>query len=169
MRCTVINAACLVAGLLMGLGTTFVPTREQVNPSLMPTTATTRAACPPTVSPAITAASGSALSLSDIRNVIREEIQAGLLNHLAQQTPPKEQLAPPYEERTGEERQQRYEKASQVLRRSLSYGTWTQEDRREIQSILHELTVPQQDQLVGDLFTAIQSGKLKVEGSAPPL
>jgi O-methyltransferase involved in polyketide biosynthesis len=120
------------------------------------------------VLPATTPASGNALSLSDIRNVIREEIQAELLDHLAQETPSKEQFAPPYKERTEAERQQSYEKASQVLRRSLSYGTWTQEDRREVQSILHELTVPQQDQLIGELFTAIQNGKLKVEGSAPP-
>jgi hypothetical protein len=69
-----------------------------------------------------------------------------------------------------EERQSvAYDKVSQSLRKAIGYGTWTQEDRQQLRATLHELPIPQQDQLIGELFGAIQSGRLKVQDSQPPL
>ncbi|HYO66078.1 MAG TPA: hypothetical protein VEU33_08350 [Archangium sp.] len=62
-----------------------------------------------------------------------------------------------------------YDKANHVLRSAVGYGTWTQKDRQEFRGTVRQLPIPQQDQLIGELFTAIQNGKLKLEGEGPPL
>jgi len=168
-RCIVLNTISLAMGLLLGFSTWLAPIREQVKQPSVPTAAISHTTCPPTTLPAPIPASGGELSLSDIRNVIREELRAELVGYLAREAPPKEEPTPQHVKRTEAEQQLLYDKAGQVLRNSLSYGIWTQEDRQRLQSTLHELTIPQQDHLIGELFTAIQRGKLKVEGSGPPL
>jgi hypothetical protein len=68
-----------------------------------------------------------------------------------------------------ERRRLAHEKASQVLGDAVRHGTWTEEAREQFRGTLHELTIPQQDQLIGELFSAIQSGRLRMDEAGPPL
>ncbi len=106
--------------------------------------------------------------LAEIRRTVREELQAALAEHEPGMAPPREEAAPSAQ-LTAEAQRQFYDKANHVLRSAVGYGTWTQKDRQEFRGTVHLLPVPQQDQLIGELFTAIQNGKLRLEGEGPPL
>lgn len=82
---------------------------------------------------------------------------------------PSREEAAPSAQPTAEAQRLGYDKASHMLRSAVGYGTWTQKDRQEFRGTVQQLPVPQQDQLIGELFTAIQNGKLKLEGEGPPL
>lgn len=110
----------------------------------------------------------SSLSLADIRAIVREELRAGLAAQESSRQDSQAQAQPAHRE-TPEHQQFIYEEISQLIQRAIGYGTWTQEDRQHLRGVLHKLTVPQQDQVIGELFGAIQSGRLKVSGEGTPL
>ena len=170
IRSIALNAACLTTGLLLGFGVDFARLREREIPPPDETSASTPAAslCPPPILTSPVLAQPSAPSLADIRAVIREELRTELAEHRPQTDKNREEVHP-HDEKEEERQLLAYNQASQVVRSAIGYGTWTSEDRERFRSTLHELSVPQQDQVIGELFGAIQSGKLKVAGSGPPL
>lgn len=163
--------ACLAAGVLLGLGWSESPSDAQPKPAPSMSETATRGAqsCPPTLPPSSLLATGNRPLLEEIRAVIREELRT----ELAAYRPPSEEGVEveahvSYEE--AEERQRlAHDKASQVLEDAFRHGAWTQEARQQFRGTLHELSIPQQDQLIGELFSAIQSGQLKLDDSGPPL
>ena len=173
-RCFLLHAACLVTGLMIGLGSNLVRSRGQEGLG-SDTTHSSKWAAPRCTPPELASAGtvqNNPLLLANIRTAVREELRAELATHRSQvdeahteERPSTETLDAKAEER----RQLAYQKASQSLRNAIGYGTWTQEDRQQLRSLLHELSVPQQDQLIGELFGAIQSGRLHMQGSGPPL
>jgi len=162
-------AACLATGLVIGFGADRIQGHGQAAPTFsvrsMPTCAPTLVASPP-------GAQDAPLLLANIRNAIREEVRAELAAYRPQLKAPHAEGHPPSEMPDGKAEERRnlaYDKASQSLRKAIGYGAWTQEDRQHLRATLHELSIPQQDQLIGELFGAIQSGRLRVLDSAPPL
>ena len=161
------SVACLMVGLLIGLGWEDKPSNTQPGPPEV-SSRTPRGApsCPAPGPFGPLPAQGNAPSLADIRAAIREELRA----ELAAYRSPNDEV----EERVpGEDAEQRrqlaHERASRTLADAVRHGAWSQEAREQFRSTLHELSIPQQDQLIGELFSAIQSGRLKLDGAGPPL
>ena len=162
--------ACLAAGVLLGLGWSESPSDAQPKPAPPMSETATRGALsyPPTLPPSPLLATGNRPLLEEIRAVIREELRT----ELAAYRPPSEEVeveAHVSKEEAEERRRLAHDKASQVLGDAVRHGTWTQEARQQFRGTLHELSIPQQDQLIGELFSAIQSGRLKLDESGPPL
>ncbi|MFP2911568.1 hypothetical protein ACLESD_42385 [Pyxidicoccus sp. 3LFB2] len=162
-------AACLVAGLLMGLGWNSSPLNQQPEPPPAASETSVRgaASCPPPSLPSSRLTTNPQL-LEDIRTTIRDELRAELV---AFRSPPEEVEAEARNSRDDTEERQRlaHDKANQVLWDAVRVGAWTEEARQQFRGTLHELSIPQQDQLIGELFSAIQSGRMKVDGTGPPL
>jgi hypothetical protein len=165
-RNIILPAACLVTGLLIGFGSNRVHSHVRPTPSSPVSIASSLRAplCPPPVQ----GAPSGQISLSDIRTVIREELRTELAGYGAQPKESREDRPEP-DAATIEKRRMVYEEANSQLQNAIRYGTWTGEDRQRLRGVLHELSVAQQDQLIGDLFGAIQNGRLKVEDSGTPL
>lgn len=165
-RSIVLPAVCLATGLLIGFSSNRIRSRERPTPSSVVSMASSPHAplCPPPVQ----SAPLGQVSLSDIRTVIREELRTELAGYGAQPKESREALLQP-DAATMEKQRVVYEEASSQLLKAIRYGSWTGENRQRLRSVLHELSVPQQDQLIGELFSAIQNGQLKVEDSGPPL
>jgi len=164
------HAACLITGLVIGISVDRIQSHEQEGAgSSMPSTPT----CSPTIVASPRGAQDAPRLLADIRIAIREEVRAELAAHGSQMNAPQEEgHRPPskvLDEKTAERQSVAYDKANQSLRKAIGYGAWTQEDRQQLRSMLHELSIPQQDQLIGELFGAIQSGRLRLQDSGPPL
>ncbi|HYO55164.1 hypothetical protein [Archangium sp.] len=173
-RCFLLHAACLAMGLLIGFGSNLVRSRGQKDVACEASPSSTKGA-PPCAPSALTSppdALNNPLFLASIRTAIREELRAELATHPFQGDVPHEEGRPPIKmlDAKDQERQRlAYDRASKSLSKAIGYGTWTQEDRQQFRSTLHDLSIPQQDQIIGELFGAIQSGRLRVQDSGPPL
>lgn len=154
-----------VAGGLMGLGVGLAheepPPAPSVQRSLQSHASAQGCLAPAAVSPA-------PASLAEIRKAVREELEARLSTRSPESDASVREDAAA--SRQAEVRQAgAYDTANQLIHRAIGYGTWHPEDRARLRGVLHELSVPQQDQLIGELFGAIQSGRLRLDGSGPPL
>lgn len=161
-----VHAACLGAGLLLGLSTNFAlaePARSRAIPEMRPSSP-----CTATAQQSSPQATGSPLSREDLRAILREELQVALATQQPQAEEPRPEVRSAQRE-PDEQQRLAYDKASQVLWTAVRLGTWTGEAREQFRGTIHELTIPQQDQLIGELFSAIQSGRLKLDGTGPPL
>ncbi len=165
----VLSILCLATGILIGIGSGAARSHEEkpLHASATPSRQSV-SQCPPSSTQPLAHAPDREFLLAEIRRTVREELQAGLVGDEPGRAPSREETSPPAQ-RTAEAQRQVYDKANHVLRSAVGYGTWTQKDRQEFRGIVHQLPVPQQDQLIGELFTAIQHGKLKLEGEGPPL
>lgn len=171
LRRFVPHAACLATGLLIGFSSNLVRPHGQEAAEAHSSTrggpqyAPSALDCPQNTL-------NNTILLTSVRTAIREELRAELATHQSQGEVPHAEGRPPVEvlDTKSEELQRRtYDRASQTLSKAIGYGTWTQEDRQQFRSTLHDLSIPQQDQLIGQLFGAIQSGRLRVQDSGPPL
>lgn len=168
------HITCLTAGLVIGFGANFIQTPEKKGSASGTTPPSLRSTpiCTPTIVTSPRVAQDTPLVLADIRTAIREEVRAELAAYRSQINAPHGEDRSPskvLDEKAKERQSVAYDKASESLRKAIGYGAWTQEDRQQLRSMLHELSIPQQDQLIGELFGAIQSGRLRVQDSAPPL
>jgi hypothetical protein len=173
-RCFLLHAACLALGLLMGFGSNLVRShgQEAVTSEASPSSIQGAPQCAPSALITPPNALNDPLFLANIRTAIREELRAELATHPLQKGVPHDEGRPPIKMPDAKDKERQrlaYDKASHSLSKALGYGTWTQEDRQQFRSTLHELSIPQQDQLIGELFGAIQSGRLRVQDSGPPL
>jgi len=165
----VLSALCLAAGTLIGIRTGAVRSQEEKSLRASATPSLQSASqCPHAPAQPLVQAADRDFLLAEIRRAVREELQAALAEHEPGTAPPREEAAPSAQP-TAEAQRVAYDKANHVLRSAVGYGNWTQKDRQEFRGTVHLLPVPQQDQLIGELFTAIQNGKLKLEGEGPPL
>jgi hypothetical protein len=165
----VLSILCLATGILIGIGSGAARSHEEkpLHASATPSRQSV-SQCPPSSAQPLTQTPDREFLLAEIRRTVREEMQAALAEHEPGTAPPREEAAPSAQ-LTAEAQRQVYDKANHVLRSAVGYGTWTQKDRQEFRSTVQQLPIPQQDQLIGELFTAIQNGKLKLEGEGPPL
>lgn len=170
VRSVVFHAVSLTLGFLIGSGLDWsrAPAASEPLPRVVKAPSPSAPACPSLVQNPQQLSSPGPFSLADIRAVVREELRTGL----AEQEAPFQDLqeeVPPADEGAVERRQEKFQEASHHIQRAIGYGIWTHEDRQLLRAVLHELTVPQQDQVIGELFGAVQSGRLKVEGEGMPL
>ncbi|NMO18588.1 hypothetical protein HPC49_30325 [Pyxidicoccus fallax] len=159
--------ACLALGALLGSGWAHSPSNE-ASESIPATAATAPRGAPSCPPPASFLATGNRPSLEEIRIALREELRAELG---AYRPPSEEAEAEAHVPKEGVEERRRlaHDQARQVLGEAVRYGAWTLESRQRFRGTLHELSIPQQNQLIGELFSAIQSGRLKVDELDPPL
>lgn len=165
-RSILIPVVCLATGVLIGLNSNRIRPHERPPLSSPVSSDFSQRAqlCPPLIQ----STPLGQFSLSDIRAVIREELRTELAGYGAQPKESREDR-PVLDAATMEKQRVAYEEASSQLQSAIRYGTWTGENRQRLRSVLQELSVPQQDQLIGELFGAIQNGRLKVEDSGTPL
>lgn len=101
---------------------------------------------------------GNAISLDDVRAVVREELKAtggtDGRSDAAEQPPPDPQ---------------RLARAQAALDEGLADGRWTEEDRERLRPNLSSLTRDELEQVFGKLFPALNSGELRVEVLGPPV
>jgi hypothetical protein len=158
---------CLVAGLAGGHGWGSWGSQEPTQGPQPTSRLVMASACPSLPVPVPKSPAHVLPPLVDIRQAIREELQAALAQHAPV---PAEEQAPVEEDPAQVEQRQRvHEETRYRVQQALSRGTWTQEDSNNLRGVLHALPIPQQDELIGQLFTAIQEGRLRVEGGGPPL
>jgi hypothetical protein len=170
VRSVVFHAVSLTIGLLVGSGLEWsrAPQVSEPLPRVAKAPSPDAPACPSLVQNPQQRSSLGPLSLADIRAVVREELRTGLAAQEAQHQDLQKEV-PPADEDAVERRQEKFQEASHHIQRAIGYGIWTHEDRQLLRAVLHELTVPQQDQVIGELFGAVQNGRLKVEGEGTPL
>lgn len=158
---------CLVAGLAGGYGWGSWGSQEPVQEPRPSPRLLMASACPSLPAAALKSPVHVLPPLAEIRQAIREELQAALAQHAP--VPAQEQAPVEEDPAQVEQRQRVHEETRYRVQQALSRGTWTQEDSHTLRGALPALSIPQQDELIGQLFTAVQSGRLRVEGGGPPL
>jgi len=163
-----LNMACLAAGLLLGLSMAGEGSSEQQpssSSSGKDTTAVTSVQQRVASSPVATL--DPKVLREDIRMVLREELQAAAK---ATQEPaaPKDGREPAQEVDQDEQRRV-YEDSALLVRNAISAGRWSEDDRRAFRSTIHRMSIEQQNQVIGELFGAIQAGRIKLQDDNPPL
>jgi hypothetical protein len=101
-------------------------------------------------------AAGATLTAEQVRSIVREELATT-----------REPAAP--EPQAVEAREQSAARAHEVVARAIDQGTWTEQDRDDLLTAMRDLDRAHADDVLAELFPALNDGRVRLTFDGSPL